>query len=94
MVIPLVLVFGFALNGTSSALAVAVTQFVPAAKRSRGFGIYFTAALISSAAAPLLYGVLADATSITTTFVTMTFLTLAVLPAILPIRGALVLSSK
>jgi MFS family permease len=88
-VIPLVLVFGFALNGTSSALAVAVTQFVPAAKRARGFGIYFTAALISSAAAPLLYGVLADATSITTTFVTMTILTLAVLPAILPIRTAL-----
>jgi MFS transporter, FSR family, fosmidomycin resistance protein len=93
MVIPLVLIFGFALNGTSSALAVAVTQFVPAAKRSRGFGIYFTAALISSAAAPLLYGVLADATSITTTFVTMTFLTLAVLPAILPIRHALVMSA-
>jgi MFS family permease len=88
-VIPLVLVFGFALNGTSSALAVAVTQFVPAAKRARGFGIYFTAALISSAAAPLLYGVLADATNITTTFVMMTILTLAVLPAILPIRAAL-----
>ncbi len=92
MVIPLVLVFGFALNGTSSALAVAVTQFVPAARRARGFGIYFTAALISSAAAPLLYGVLADATSITTTFVVMTVLTLAVLPAIIPIRGSLVLA--
>jgi len=92
-VIPLVLVFGFALNGTSSALAVAVTQFVPAARRARGFGIYFTAALISSAAAPLLYGVLADATSITTTFITMTVLTLAVLPAIVPIRRALILGN-
>ncbi|HEX5163900.1 MAG TPA: MFS transporter [Thermomicrobiales bacterium] len=90
-VIPLVLIFGFALNGTSSALNVAVAQFVPAAKRARGFGIYFTAALISSAGAPLLYGVLADATSITTTFVAMALLTLAVLPAIGPIRGALVM---
>lgn len=94
VVIPLVLVFGFALNGTSSALNVAVAQFVPAARRARGFGIYFTAALISSAAAPLAYGILADATSITTTFVAMTFLTLAVLPAIAPIRGALVLSNE
>ena len=93
-VIPLVLVFGFALNGTSSALSVAVAQFVPAAKRARGFGIYFTAALISSAAAPLAYGILADATSITTTFVAMTFLTLAVLPAIAPIRGALVVGNR
>jgi MFS transporter, FSR family, fosmidomycin resistance protein len=93
-VIPLVLIFGFALNGTSSALNVAVAQFVPAAKRARGFGIYFTAALISSAAAPLAYGVLADATNITTTFVAMAFLTLAVLPAIVPIRGALVLSAE
>lgn len=94
MVIPLVLAFGFALNGTSSALNVAVARFVPAARRARGFGIYFTAALISSAAAPLLYGVLADATSITTTFVTMTVLTLAVLPAILPIRQTLVLANQ
>lgn len=90
LVVPLVLLFGFALNGTSSALNVAVARFVPAAKRARGFGIYFTAALISSAAAPLLYGVLADATTIRTTFVTMTALTLAVLPAIMPIREALV----
>ncbi len=89
VVVPLVLVFGFSLNGTSSALNVAVAQFVPAAKRARGFGIYFTAALISSAAAPLAYGVLADATSIETTFVTMTVLTLGVLPAIVPIRSAL-----
>jgi MFS family permease len=92
-VIPLVLVFGFALNGTSSALNVAVTQFVPIAKRARGFGIYFTAALVASAAAPLLYGALADATNITTTFVVMAALTLAVLPAVMPIRAALTLEN-
>jgi MFS family permease len=91
LTIPLVLVFGFALNGTSSALNVAVARFVPAARRARGYGIYFTVALISSAGAPLAYGVLADATTITVAFVTMTVLTLAVLPAIGPIRGALVM---
>lgn len=89
LTIPLVAIFGFALNGTSSALNVAVARLVPPELRGKGYGIYFTAVLVSSAGAPLAYGLLADATTITTIFLVMTVLTVAVIPAILPIRGTL-----
>jgi sugar phosphate permease len=89
MVVPLAIAFGFALNGTSSALNVAVARFVPAERRGSGYGIYFTVALISSALAPLAYGVLGDASSLTTVFVVMAILTVVVIPVVLPIRVAL-----
>jgi MFS transporter, FSR family, fosmidomycin resistance protein len=87
--VPLVVVFGFALNGTSSALSVGVAQFVPPEQRARGYGTYFTAALVSSAAAPLAYGVLGDMAGLTVVFVVMAVLTVVVIPAILPVRGVL-----
>ncbi|CAN5778990.1 MFS transporter [soil metagenome] len=89
MVVPLAIAFGFALNGTSSALNVAVARFVPSGQRAGGYGIYFTVALISSAAAPLAYGVLGDLSGLTTVFVVMAVMTAVVIPVILPIRGAL-----
>lgn len=87
--VPLVAVFGFALNGTSSAFSVGVSQFVPASQRARGYGTYFTAALVSSAVAPLAFGALGDATSLTVVFVAMAAMTMAVLPSIWPVRGVL-----
>jgi MFS family permease len=89
LTIPLVIIFGFSLNGTSSALTVAVAQFVPAAQRARGFGTYFTVSLVASAVAPLAYGLLADNSSITIAFVVMAIMTAAVLPSILPVRGVM-----
>jgi MFS transporter, FSR family, fosmidomycin resistance protein len=87
--IPLVIVFGFALNGTSSALSVGVAQFVPPEQRARGYGIYFTSALVSSAVAPLAYGVLGDAAGLTVVFLVMAAMTVAVVPSVLPVRAVL-----
>ncbi|MEZ4524063.1 MAG: MFS transporter [Thermomicrobiales bacterium] len=89
MVVPLAVAFGFALNGTSSALNVAVARFVPTGRRASGFGIYFTVALVSSAFAPLAYGVLGDATSLNTVFVVMAALTVTVIATVMPLRTAL-----
>lgn len=89
MVVPLLLLFGFALNGTSSALTVAVTTFVPASKRARGFGNYFTVSLVSSALAPLLFGFVGDIAGLVTVFVGMSALTAAVVVVILPVRKVL-----
>ncbi len=89
LVVPLAVAFGFALNGTSSALNVAVARLVPSARRASGYGIYFTVALASSAGAPLAYGVLGDATGLTTVFTVMAAATLLVLPVVLPMRAAL-----
>lgn len=85
----LVALLGFMLNGTSSALSVSVAQFVPAAARARGYGTYFTAALVSSAVAPLAYGVLGDAAGLAVVFVVMALMTVAVIPAVMPVRHAL-----
>ena len=87
--IPLVALLGFMLNGTSSALSVSVAQFVPPAARARGFGAYFTAALVSSAVAPLAYGVLGDAASLSVVFVVMALMAVAGIPAVFPVRHAL-----
>lgn len=87
--IPLALLFGFALNGTSSALAVGVAHLVPPSRRANGYGTYFTVALLASAGAPLAYGVLGDISGLTTAFVVMAVLTVAVIPAVFPIRQAL-----
>jgi len=87
--IPLVALLGFMLNGTSSALSVSVARFVPPAARGRGYGTYFTAALVSSAVAPLAYGVLGDAAGLAIVFGVMALMTVAVIPAVLPVRHAL-----
>jgi MFS transporter, FSR family, fosmidomycin resistance protein len=88
-IIPLAIAFGFALNGTSSVLTAAVAHFIPAHRRARGYGAYFTASLVSSALAPLAYGVLGDATNLTTVFAVMAACTAAILLPLLPIRSAL-----
>lgn len=89
-IIPLALAFGFALNGTSSVLTAAVAHFVPAHRRARGYGAYFTATLVSSAFAPLVYGVLGDATDLTTVFAVMAAFTTAIVLPLIPIRAALI----
>ncbi len=94
MTIPLAILFGFALNGTSSALNVAVAHFVPADKRARGYGTYFTAALVSSALAPLAYGMLGDIAGLVTVFMVMAVLTVAVIAVVLPIRQVLMRSDQ
>ena len=88
-VLPLCAALGFALNGTSSVLLDLVARLVPAERRSRGYGIYFTAALVSGAIAPLAYGLLGDRAGLAVIFVAMALLTMAVIPATLPLRRVL-----
>lgn len=88
-VLPLCAALGFALNGTSSVLLDLVARLVPAERRSRGYGIYFTAALVSGAIAPLAYGFLGDRADLPVVFAAMALLTVAVIPATLPLRRVL-----
>lgn len=88
-ILPLCAALGFALNGTSSVLLDLVARLVPAERRSRGYGSYFTASLLSGAVAPLAYGLLGDRAGLTFVFVAMALLTLAVIPATLPLRRVL-----
>jgi MFS transporter, FSR family, fosmidomycin resistance protein len=82
----LAVVFGFALNGTSSVLYAAVAAFVPGARRGRAYGLYYTATLSAAAIAPLAYGIVADQFGLNWTFLVMATLTAAVVPLAVPLR--------
>jgi MFS family permease len=52
---------GIALNGTSSVLYGTVPEFVPADRRERAFGVFYTGTIGGGAIAPFLYGFAGDA---------------------------------
>jgi|GEM_PF-5953708 len=64
--IPLV---GLVLNGTPSVLYGTVPELVAPQGRSRGYALYYTVVMATGAAAPVLAGLLSDATGL---FLTMT----------------------
>lgn len=84
----LAVAFGFGLNGTSSALLAVVARLVPTHRRTRGYGTYFTVTLVSSALAPLAYGVLGDHAGLPVVFAVMAVLTAVVPVLVLPLRRA------
>ena len=87
--IPLAVVFGFGLNGTSSVLYAAVASLIPDGKRGRGYGLYYTVIDVAAALMTAAYGVYADWSGLDITFAVMALLTLAVVPLSLPLRARL-----
>jgi MFS family permease len=88
-VLPLAVVFGFGLNGTSSVLYAAVATLVPDGKRGRGYGMYYTIIDVAAALATAAYGLFADWSGLDWTFGVMALLTFAVVPMALPLRSRL-----
>ena len=86
VIVPLVVVLGFALQGTSSVLYAAVAEFVPARRRGRLYGLYYTILDGGSIAAPLAYGAVADLTSLRDAVILVSLGAAAVLPASLTLR--------
>jgi MFS transporter, FSR family, fosmidomycin resistance protein len=80
MLIPVLIAFGFVLNGTSSVLYSAVAEMVHVDRRARGYGLFYTLSLGFGVLAPILYGALADATSVSGAFVAMAAVTLTTIP--------------
>lgn len=77
VILPIV---GAALNGTSSVLYASVVEFVAAERHARGFGLFYTLGIGTSAAAPFVLGVVGDFTSVTTALVVVALLIMATLP--------------
>ena len=88
-VLPLAVVFGFGLNGTSSVLYAAVASLVPDGKRGRGYGLYYTVIDVAAALMTAAYGLYADWSGLDLTFAVMALLTLAVIPLSIPLRARL-----
>ena len=83
---PLMVLIGIGLNGTSSVLYATVAEFVPAGRRGRFYGFFYTTNEIGTVAAPLAYGLVADLFSLRTTMLAMGAATAAILPASLTLR--------
>ena len=80
---------GIALNGTSSVLYGTVPELVPAARRARAFGVFYTLTIGAGALSPVLYGMLGDAIGVPRTFGVIAAVVLLVLPLTLGLRPAL-----
>ena len=83
---PLMVAIGLGLNGTSSVLYATVAEFVPARRRARLYGFYYTTNEGSTVIAPVFYGLMADAFSLNITILIMGLATMAILPASLTLR--------
>jgi MFS family permease len=82
-------VLGIALNGTSSVLYGSVPELVPAARRARAFGLFYTLSIGSGALAPALCGAFSDALGLHAMVPLIAAVVLLVVPLTLPLRGAL-----
>ena len=80
---------GIALNGTSSVLYGTVADLVDTGRRARGYAVFYTVGITASAAAPALYGVLSDATSVPVALATVGAMVFAAVPLAFVLRSRL-----
>ncbi len=80
LLLPLLFLLGFFLNGTSSVLLDGVADLFDSTKRSRGYGLYFTIYLGSGALGPIIYGLVGDVHGLHSVFVAMAAASLAIVP--------------
>lgn len=59
-------VLGVVLNGTSSVLYGTIGELVDEERQSRTFGVFYTLSSLSGMVAPLVYGIVGDATDVST----------------------------
>ncbi len=79
-------VIGVALNGTSSVLYGSVPELAPPGREARAFGFFYSVTIGAGAAAPTLYGAVADATGVAATLTLVAMVVLLVLPLTLLLR--------
>ena len=81
-------ILGIALNGTSSVLYGSVPDLVPAEKRTRAFGIFYTGTIGAGAVAPIVYGLISDRIGLTGGVIVVASLVALTLPLAFALRGA------
>ena len=83
---PIAIVLGIGLNGTSSVLYATVARFIPASRRPRYYGYFYTTNEIGTIGAPLLYGFIADLMGLRSSILIMSLVTSAILPSSLALK--------
>lgn len=81
---------GIALNGTSSVLYGSVPDLVPAHRRTRAFGIFYTGTIGGGTVAPVIFGLAGDVLGLTLTLILIAGAALATLPLAYLLRPAFV----
>ena len=84
LILPLI---GVALNGTSSVLYGTVSEFVDENRQARAFSLFYTIGLGSGAIAPIVFGAIGDAVSVTFSLglvAAMALLIIAICPFLAP----------
>ena len=82
-------IIGIVLNGTSSVLYGTVPELVPAARRERAFGVFYTGAIGAGALSPVIYGAFSDAMGVPAMMQLIAAVVLATLPLAWLLRSAL-----
>ena len=78
--IPLMLLLGLGLNGTSSVLYATLAGLIPAGRRGRMYGYFYTTNEGGTIAAPVLYGRIADVFNLRVAIISMSVVTALILP--------------
>ncbi|KAB2874716.1 MAG: MFS transporter [Pseudorhodoplanes sp.] len=81
---------GIALNGTSSVLYGSVPDLVPAHRRTRAFGIFYTGTIGGGTVAPVIFGLAGDVLGLTLTLILIAGAALTTLPLAYLLRPAFV----
>jgi MFS family permease len=81
-------ILGIALNGTSSVLYGSVPDLVPAERRARAFGIFYTGTIGAGAVAPILYGLVSDKIGLNGGVIAVASFVALTLPLAFALRGA------
>ena len=80
--VPLALILGVTLNGSSTVLYSLVASFFEWENRTRGYALFYTIYLLSGAIGPILYGLLGDALGLYAIFISLSIATLFTIPVI------------
>lgn len=85
VLLPLV---GLVLNGTSSVLYGTVPEFVPAARRTHAFAVFYTGGSVAGAVGPIVAGSLGDWLGLSSALVVVAGLALLTVPLVWALRAA------
>lgn len=85
---------GVALNGTSSVLYGSVADLVMPERRGRAYGLFYTLTVGASSAAPAIYGLVSDATGVSTTLGIVAVLVLTTIPLCLALRASVAVPAR
>ncbi len=80
VMLPLLVALGIGLNGTSSILYATVAEYVPANRRGRFYGSFYTTNEVGTVIAPIGYGRIADMFSLSSAMLIMGGVTAMILP--------------